>query len=273
MLEMCWDNQLAEVAQALAERCSTPQGIMSHDRPDDRTTPTFSKAGQNLFSELAPITTKTVDIKWHFVVRDRFDENYLYSSSKAEMYEAVKGTTYSTQMAWARSYAVGCGFTYNFVYPNVQKTNDPNEGAFGMFIYVCNYAPAGNMIDKEMYRPVPPCSLCPEATECNKATGLCWVTGVEPGMDKTTTTTTTKVPPITEPDGHPPSDSAPEAVAAIVCPRSRPHSCGRVVARLGLTFVPLHFAPFVFFCQNSCLILCSRLSTTLCRMFEEGRNA
>ncbi|KAK8774988.1 hypothetical protein V5799_010475 [Amblyomma americanum] len=136
MLEMCWDNQLAEVAQALAERCSTPEGIVSHDRQDDRTTLPLLKVGQNLFSQRAPFTTKTVAIKWHFFVRHWFDEKYLCSPSKAEKYEAVKGTKYSTQVAWARSYAVGCGFTYNFVHPNVQESNDPNEGAFRMSIYV-----------------------------------------------------------------------------------------------------------------------------------------
>ncbi|KAK8756770.1 hypothetical protein V5799_000538 [Amblyomma americanum] len=153
MLEMRWDNQLAEVVQALAERSAAAEGIVSHDRPDDRTTPTFFKVGQNLFSERAPFTTKTVAMKWHFVVRDWFDENYLYCSSKLEEYEAVEGTKYFTQIAWTRSYAVGCCFTYNFLYPNMETANDPNEGAFMMCIYVCNYAPARNVIDQDLNWP------------------------------------------------------------------------------------------------------------------------
>ncbi|KAK8756768.1 hypothetical protein V5799_000536 [Amblyomma americanum] len=163
MLEMLW-NKLAEVVQALAERCSSPEGIVSHDRPEERTTPTFFKVGQNLFSERGPFATMTVTIKWHFIVRHWFDENYLYSSSKAEKYEAVKGTTYFTQVAWARSYVVGCYFTYNFVHPNVQEANDPNEGVFRTFIYVLNYAPAGNVIEQDLNWPGPPCSHCPEGT-------------------------------------------------------------------------------------------------------------
>ncbi|KAK8774989.1 hypothetical protein V5799_010476 [Amblyomma americanum] len=163
MLQMRWDNQLAEVAQALAERSSTPEGIVSHDRPDDRTTLTFLKVGQNMFIQRAAFKAN-VAINWRFVVQ----EKRLYSSSKREKYDAVQGAKYFTRIAWARSYAVGCYFTYNFADPNVQKSNARNEGAFRMFIYVCNYAPAGKVIDKELHRPGPSCSLCSEDTACNK---------------------------------------------------------------------------------------------------------
>ncbi|XP_077498518.1 cysteine-rich venom protein-like [Amblyomma americanum] len=180
MLEMRWDDELAKVAQALAERCFTPEGFGSHDHPEDRTTLTFCKVSQNLFSQRDSFEAK-VAVKCYSFVQDLFDENYLYSSSKVEKYEAV-----------------------NVLYP---------EGAFRMFIYVCNYAPAGNVIDQELYWPGPPSSFCPEDTKCNQTRGLCSVTGVEPGADKTTTTTTKEAPPTTEPDDHPPSHSPPEAVA------------------------------------------------------------
>ncbi|KAK8756771.1 hypothetical protein V5799_000539 [Amblyomma americanum] len=163
MLEMRWDTQLAEVAQALAERCSTPEGIVSHDRPDDRTTLPILRVGQNMFIQRAAFKAN-VAVKWRFDVW----ENYLYSSSKREKYEAVQAAKYFTRIAWARSYALGCGFTYSVVHPNMQKANARNEGAFMMFIYVCNYAPSGNLIDKKLFWPGPPCFLCPEDTVCNK---------------------------------------------------------------------------------------------------------
>ncbi|KAK8756772.1 hypothetical protein V5799_000540 [Amblyomma americanum] len=212
--EMRWDNQLAEVVQALAERCSTPEGVVSHDRPEERTTLTFLKVGQNLFIQRAAFTAK-VAVKCYFFVQDLFDENYLYSSSKGEKYEAMDGAKYVTQIAWARFYAVSCGFTYDFLYPNPQKANYPKDGAFRMSIYVCNYAPAGNVIDQELYWPGTPCSFSPEDTESKKMTGNCRVTGLEPADDKTTTTTTKKAPTTTAPDDHPPSDSAPETVAVM----------------------------------------------------------
>ncbi|KAK8768239.1 hypothetical protein V5799_015296 [Amblyomma americanum] len=113
MLQMRWDKELAEVAQALAERCSTVEGVVTHDRPGDRTTLTFRSVGQNIFSERAPLLPERLVVKWHFVVRDWFDQNYRYSSSQVENYEEVKKTQNFTQIAWARSYAVGCGFTTN----------------------------------------------------------------------------------------------------------------------------------------------------------------
>ncbi|KAK8767632.1 hypothetical protein V5799_005587 [Amblyomma americanum] len=216
MLQMRWDKELAEVAQALAERCSTVEGVVTHDRPGDRTTLTFRSVGQNIFSERAPLLPERLVVKWHFVVRDWFDQNYRYSSSQVENYEEVKKTQNFTQIAWARSYAVGCGFTTNIVRPNGAAKNSDVQyrDAFRMFIYVCNYAPAGNVPGKMLYWPGPPCSLCPDGTECNKTTGLCRVTGDKPGKDKSTTTTT-MAPPPAEPDDHPPSDSAPEAVAVM----------------------------------------------------------
>jgi len=66
-----------------------------------------------------------------------------------------------TQVLWANSYKVGCGFT---AYVGA-------DGRYNKF-YVCNYGPGGNIIGDSMYQEGEPCTQCPaEASSCDN--GLC----------------------------------------------------------------------------------------------------
>ncbi|CAJ0571663.1 unnamed protein product, partial [Mesorhabditis spiculigera] len=68
-------------------------------------------------------------------------------------------TGHATQMAWATTTAVGCGYQY--------CTRDKS------YFVVCNYWPPGNYIGQKAYEQGTTCSKCPTGTKCTLATGLC----------------------------------------------------------------------------------------------------
>ncbi|GIX83264.1 hypothetical protein CEXT_498091 [Caerostris extrusa] len=58
----------------------------------------------------------------------------------------------SSIVVWATSWRVGCG-----------RAMFKEDGWYTTFL-VCNYGPAGNMYDGEMYKVGAPCSACPKGT-------------------------------------------------------------------------------------------------------------
>jgi hypothetical protein len=70
----------------------------------------------------------------------------------------TSGTGHYTQVVWADTYKVGCGFT-------------AFRGSNGWYskLYVCNYGPGGNIIGGTMYKKGTACSQC--SSTCDN--GLC----------------------------------------------------------------------------------------------------
>ena len=60
-----------------------------------------------------------------------------------------------TQLVWAETNRVGCGFT--------SYSTDNRRINY----YVCNYGPAGNFAGKEVYKMGPACSQCPAQSVCS----------------------------------------------------------------------------------------------------------
>lgn len=60
-----------------------------------------------------------------------------------------------TQLVWAETNRVGCGFT--------SYSTDNRRINY----YVCNYGPAGNFAGKEVYKMGPACSQCPVQSVCS----------------------------------------------------------------------------------------------------------
>ncbi|XP_063909821.1 venom allergen 5-like [Zophobas morio] len=122
---MTWDNILAKEAQKIANTCE-----FSHVKVYDQR---FS-VGQNLGWTSSSAVSGNKE--WQAVIQRWFDEH------KDFRYPNVsKGVTgHYTQVVWADTHLVGCGFTW-------YRKNYWHEK-----LYVCNYGPAGNYIGQPPYR-------------------------------------------------------------------------------------------------------------------------
>jgi hypothetical protein len=67
-----------------------------------------------------------------------------------------------TQIVWADTYTVGCGFTGLTIFP---------ENDIYARMYLCLYGPGGNIEGNNVYQIGPACSACPAGTTCDD--GLC----------------------------------------------------------------------------------------------------
>ncbi|XP_072143624.1 CRISP/Allergen/PR-1-like [Dermacentor andersoni] len=149
---------MAEVAQAFAEQCDHT----SHDHPEARTTSRFKAVGQCFGWADDPVKQTVTEGKtwaddWFIEYRD-YNPNRVASFDTSDSRGVV---THFTQMIWAETRYIGCGFS-NF-YQGNRYTR----------IFVCNYAPVGNTGREPIYLPGPTCSECPAGSFCNPATGLC----------------------------------------------------------------------------------------------------
>ena len=77
----------------------------------------------------------------------------------------MSGTGHYTQMVWASTYKIGCG------YAAYRRRN------FVKKFIVCNYGDAGNLLNAPMYQVGRPCSKCPANICSRRFPGLCPVPG------------------------------------------------------------------------------------------------
>jgi len=166
MMEMEWDDELAKIAQAWANQCT-----WSHDKCRTPLTNSindrcFKSGGQNNYINTGTMPYwKSAIWAWYIEIKD-------YHRDSVDEFKSVMGIGqksnkvigHFTQLIWAKTWKVGCGFT---AYKAVKPFN--RFGPRG--IYICNYAPGGNYKTKEVYKTGTPCSACPENAKCND--GLC----------------------------------------------------------------------------------------------------
>jgi len=133
MLEMIWDDDLAEKAQSWADQC-----VFDHDTNSDRETATFNYVGQNLV--LTEYSSKKKAVNLTKMIGTWYDEVKKYSgAAPVKKYKYNANTGHYTQLVWGNSYALGCGF---------KKYQDS-----GMYTYqlTCNYGPGGNTVGTKIY--------------------------------------------------------------------------------------------------------------------------
>lgn len=163
MYELVWDDELAEVAQALADRC----GDMSHDLASARFTRRFKLTGQNLATEQR--SNQVMTVNWVRFIDRWFKEHKDYPPQQVKRFQPSfqgRPVGHFTQVIWANTQYLGCGFTMFRM-----------KGDFGAMPfknnYVCNYGNSGNIKGQPVYAEGLPCSHCPAGSRCAKRTGLC----------------------------------------------------------------------------------------------------
>ncbi|XP_070387077.1 cysteine-rich venom protein-like [Dermacentor albipictus] len=165
MLQLRWDEELASVAQAKADQCTPDSGKLMHDKPEDRFTTKIKSTGQNLAFHASSARFGSTD--WPGQVKAWFDEYTHYPPQSVDHFSPPRGepTGHFTQVVWATTRYVGCGYV-DYIVEGYSRLPY-------MQLYVCNYASAGNVLLRPVYNPGDVCSACPEGTACVKDTGLC----------------------------------------------------------------------------------------------------
>ncbi|XP_060556365.1 cysteine-rich venom protein-like isoform X2 [Ruditapes philippinarum] len=140
MMLMHWDDEIARTAQRWAENC-----VIDHDKGYKRYAFGRFSVGQNL-------AWGSWSMGWSKAIQLWADEkhDYSYATNNSPTRKAIG---HYTQMVWATSITVGCGFA-------VCDTTH---------YYVCNYGPGGNSNGVRPYLAGRTCADCPNT--CRN--GLC----------------------------------------------------------------------------------------------------
>lgn len=87
-----------------------------------------------------------------------------------------------TQVAWAKSWKIGCGYTMFALEDAAPFTTEQ--------LYTCNYGPGGNVKNQPMYTQAAGASQCPKSTKkSTKYTSLCKAEEGQTPAEKNTTDT------------------------------------------------------------------------------------
>jgi hypothetical protein len=163
MLQMYWNNDLAARAQQWANGC-----VYKHSSSTFRRMSWYT-AGESIY--LSWWSGRYQEMDWNRPINNWFNEinilntNLIYSFNESGL---TSGVGHLTQMIWAWTYQIGCGFAQY------------REGSFYRNFYVCHYGPGGNIFNYQVYKPSTTrgCS-CPSGTSCSNPTfrGLCCPNG------------------------------------------------------------------------------------------------
>lgn len=176
MLEMEWDEDLARVAQAHSDLCVSQPSCSSCMKIEKF--PYVGRTG-------CLIRTDSEDNRadWEACIGYMFNESKLIpSTTPSTPLRTMRGVESFTQLAWATSWRVGCGYVK---YPSGSALRFEKR-------YTCAYGPGGNVRGEEVYKVGTACSDCPEGTCCGGScgrygvtpsyNGLCKVVGDGPGV-------------------------------------------------------------------------------------------
>uniref|UniRef100_A0A4D5R9Y7 Cysteine-rich venom protein n=1 Tax=Scolopendra viridis TaxID=118503 RepID=A0A4D5R9Y7_SCOVI len=148
MKELHWDNEIAAIAQRVAENC-----IFQHTPQAQRTTKNYEYLGENIYAGSYPDPIPRSVKKWYEEVKD---VTPAIVSSYSKPGNAIIG--HFTQMVYANTEALGCGYA---------KSADDGEA----FVF-CLYGPGGNYPGKPVYKQGSPASECKNG-KSTRYNGLC----------------------------------------------------------------------------------------------------
>ncbi|KHJ88517.1 SCP-like protein [Oesophagostomum dentatum] len=144
MLKMLYDCDIEKSAMRHAQKCVFQH---SYDNED---------LGENLYAITAPnydkakTAEKACQSWWDELKQPGVGQDNILTG---EVFD--RGVGHYTQMAWEKSYKLGCAVQH----------------CPRMTYVVCQYGPGGNDINELIYTKGQPCSGCPG--KCIKAEGLC----------------------------------------------------------------------------------------------------
>jgi len=183
MLEMTWDDELARIAQAYANKCHwghdcscencnkcSCSSVGCRSVENNR----FS-VGQNIYKSWSAgsgpadksFNFEAAIMSWYDEV-DHFRSSTVSNSGSSQASTNGKAIGHYTQIVWAKSNKVGCGFVM-YEDPSAKY---PTLKAYSKYV-VCNYGPAGNYIGQPIYEEGPAGSKCPSGTTADRRSGLC----------------------------------------------------------------------------------------------------
>merc|ERR1712215_20615 len=145
MRKVVWNNEIAMIAQKWANQCK-----FGHDQSRNKCDGKY--VGQNVYWSSVMMKTQKEQLKgvvdaiksWYSEVKKPF-------TTSIDPFKWNSACGHYTQVVWAETSEVGCGFSSNKAGTNI----------------VCNYAVGGNMIGGTMYKKGPGCSACPRGTSCD----------------------------------------------------------------------------------------------------------
>ncbi|CAL4073813.1 unnamed protein product [Meganyctiphanes norvegica] len=152
MRGMEWDEELARKAQNHADQC-----VRAHDNRADRRVSRFD-VGQNL--QWSWSSNYNSEVEWDKAIKWWYDEVDNFNPNDINPYRFRSGLGHYTQMMWADTHKIGCGFT------------SYKEGGSYYKLYTCNYGPGGNINGAAMYKLGSDCSSCPSGWACSWSNGF-----------------------------------------------------------------------------------------------------
>ncbi|KAG8190769.1 hypothetical protein JTE90_024894 [Oedothorax gibbosus] len=148
MLELVWDDKLAEMAQKWASKCELIPDPITERETDE------GLCGQNFASTSNQIESPN----WKEFFEDINKEVKDFECQAIQKYYSDTKTSRFTQMIWAKTHKVGCGY--------VRFQSGENY----THLYGCHYFPSANVVNKPIYEFGLPCSKC---GGCGSYVGLC----------------------------------------------------------------------------------------------------
>jgi len=148
MRKMIWDQNIAAEAQKWADHLAS-QCLFQHGKYDGNAGG-YGSLGQNLFSTTQG---KLFSPDWNTTINAFYEEVTRFNPNNINPFKSQSGVGHYTQLVWADTYAVGCGYVQ-------YSDGDRITG-----LSVCDYGPAGNVGGGTMYIVGQHCTKCPPGTK------------------------------------------------------------------------------------------------------------
>jgi len=167
MKKLVWNEEIAAIAQRWADQCT-----FDHDKVRDKEDGTW--VGQNAY-ERASNQMKDKETLMNEVANEAtlawYNEVEFpgFNSAHVNPFQFDAAAGHYTQVVWADTEEIGCGFTY---YEEPVGPPIMNFVAHKS-LTICNYAKGGNAQNKPMYLIGEACSACPEGYSCKDGDVLC----------------------------------------------------------------------------------------------------